>query len=119
MRFFLEVDAPSSATAEFVRDTIEGLLIEEAPWLEVKVTVEPNSPPADIDQAALTAAHLAVEDELVEMRDAYMSVLGPANGLVIKNRDGSESSAMRMGTREALQIGITAYLAAVEKASQS
>jgi hypothetical protein len=71
----------------------------------------------DLNQDALTAAHLAVEDELVEMRDARMSVLGPANGLIIKERDGSWSDVMRMGTRDALQIGIATYLDAVEKAS--
>ena len=76
-------------------------------------------PMTDLDQDALTAAHVAVEDELVEMRDSRMSVLGPANGLIIKERNGSWSDVMRMGTRDALRIGITAYLAAVEKASRS
>jgi hypothetical protein len=70
---------------------------------------------ADVDPNALTAAHLAVEDELVEMRDARMFVLGPANGLIIKERDGSWSDVMRLGTRDALRIGIAAYLDAVEK----
>jgi len=70
---------------------------------------------AELDQDALTMAHLAVEDELVELRDARISIMGPANGLVIRERDGRESSAMRIGTRHALEIGIAAYLAHLEK----
>jgi hypothetical protein len=65
----------------------------------------------DLDEDALTAAHLAVEDALVDFRDARISVLGPANGLVIRERDGSLSGVMRIGTRDALRIGIRAYLA--------
>lgn len=68
-----------------------------------------------IDPAALTAAHLAVEDELIDMRDRCMSILGPANGFVVNNSDGSPSPLMRLGTRHGLEIGIKAYLDALEK----
>lgn len=71
--------------------------------------------PAELDQDALTMAHLAVEDQLVELRDARISIMGPANGLIIRERDGSESPWMRMGTRDALEIGIAAYLAHLEE----
>lgn len=71
---------------------------------------------AGLDPYALTMAHLAVEDELIERRDARISVMGPANGLVVKERNGTESSIMRMGTRDALEIGIAAYLRAVADA---
>lgn len=67
---------------------------------------------AELDSDALTVAHVAVEDVLIERRDRGIGVLGPANGLVVKERDGTPSPIMRMGTREALQIGITAYLSA-------
>jgi len=69
---------------------------------------------AEIDETALTAAHLAVEDALVDFRDNRISVLGPANGFVIRERDGQESSVMRLGTRDGLRIAITAYLAAID-----
>lgn len=73
---------------------------------------------ADLDPDALTAAHVAVEDVLVEMRDARMSVIGRANGLVIRERDGELSGVMRLGTRDALSIGIKAYLAAASRSPE-
>lgn len=63
-----------------------------------------------LDQEALTAAHCAVETELVELRDSRISVFGPANGFVVSERDGSNSGILRLGTREGLAVGIAAYL---------
>lgn len=68
-----------------------------------------------LDEMALTAAHLAVEDQLVQMRDDRMFVLGPRNGFIIHERDGQPSSIMRFGTRHGLEIAIRAYLKAIEK----
>lgn len=65
-----------------------------------------------LNEQALTAAHLAVEDTLVEFRDARIGVLNRGNGVVIRECDGTDSSIMRLGTRDALRIGIEAYLAA-------
>lgn len=67
-----------------------------------------------IDETALTAAHLAIEDALVDFRDNRISVLGPANGFVIKERNGDPSGVLRIGTRDGLRIAITAYLAALD-----
>jgi hypothetical protein len=67
-----------------------------------------------IDQDALTAAHVAVEDVLIEMRDSRIGQLGPANGFVVRERDGSPSDIIRLGTRWGLEIGIKAYLAALD-----
>lgn len=64
----------------------------------------------EIDEEALTAAHIAVEDVLIEFRDSRIGVLGRANGFVVNERDGSPSSIMRLGTREGLRIAIKAYL---------
>lgn len=72
----------------------------------------------ELNQEALTAAHLAVEDMLVEMRDARIGVLGRGNGFIINEYDGSPSSIMRLGTREGLRIGIEAYLAAIGQDSE-
>jgi hypothetical protein len=68
----------------------------------------------EINETALKAAHIAVEDALIEFRDAGISVIGPANGFVVKSRDGTPSEIMRLGTRDGLRIGIKAYLAAVD-----
>jgi hypothetical protein len=65
---------------------------------------------AELDEHALTAAHLAVEDALIDFRDSRIGILGCANGFVVNERDGTPSSIMRLGTREGLSIGIKAYL---------
>jgi hypothetical protein len=66
----------------------------------------------EIDEAALTAAHVAVEDTLIEFRDSRLSVIGPANGFIVKERNGADSPIMRLGTRDGLRIAIKTYLAA-------
>lgn len=38
----------------------------------------------------------------VELRDGRISVLGPANGFVIREYDGTPSGVMRLGTRDGL-----------------
>lgn len=69
---------------------------------------------SEITAEDITAAHLAIEDQLVEMRDDRMWVWyggrAPANGFVIKERDGSDSSMIRMPTRMGLEIAIKAIL---------
>jgi len=67
---------------------------------------------AEIDEHALTMAHKAIEDVLIECRDGRLSVMGPANGFVVKERDGLPSGIMRLGTRDGLRIAVKAYLAA-------
>jgi len=63
-----------------------------------------------IDEDALEKARLEIEDLLVEMRDSRMGTLGRGNGFVVRERDGRESSAIRLGTREGLRMGIRTYL---------
>ncbi len=69
---------------------------------------------AEINEEALTAAHLAVEDALVDFRDNRISVLDRGNGFVVRERDGRLSGVMRLGTRDGLRIAIEAYLAAID-----
>ena len=73
----------------------------------------------DLDDEALTAAHKAVEDVLIDFRDNRISMLLAANGFVVRERDGSDSSIIRLGTREGLGIGIEAYLNAMAEDDQS
>ena len=58
---------------------------------------------------ALSAAHGVVEDILIDFRDSGLSMLTAANGLVVRSRDRTPSSIIRLGTRDGLDIGITAY----------
>lgn len=65
-----------------------------------------------IDEHALTMAHAAIEDVLCELRDSRISVMGPANGFIVRERNGELSPIMRLGTRDGLRIAIEAYLRA-------
>lgn len=67
------------------------------------------------DPEFLRAAHLAIEDVLVEWRDARLSTPFCGNGLVVRERDGKASSQIRMSTREALTIGLKAMADHLEK----
>jgi hypothetical protein len=71
----------------------------------------------ELDEDALTEAHVAVEDVLIDFRDSRISVHGRANGFVVREKDGSASPHMRLGTRDGLRIAIKAYLKAVEEKS--
>jgi hypothetical protein len=68
---------------------------------------------AEIDEQALYLAHKAVEDALIAARDNRTSLPGWANGLVVREADGTDSGIIRLSTRNALQIGIRTYLAAL------
>lgn len=57
----------------------------------------------------------AVENHLVEMRDAGIGILGRNNGLVIRYENGSFSDIIRMTIEHALKMGITAIVDAREK----
>ena len=56
-----------------------------------------------------------VEAQLVEMRDARIGLIGRNNGLVIKEKDGSDSHTIRMGPEMALDVAIRAMLEEFEK----
>lgn len=56
----------------------------------------------------------AIEDELIEMRDSRIGILNRGNGLVVRERDGSPSDIIRLGTDHALLIGFKAILKHME-----
>ena len=56
----------------------------------------------------LEVARKAIEDALIEMRDSRLSTLFRNNGLVIKEKDGKESSIIRIGPEGAVAIGLRA-----------
>lgn len=53
---------------------------------------------------------LEIENQLIEWRDNRTSVIGRGNGLVIRERDGKESSIIRMTTGDAVHFAIKRYL---------
>jgi hypothetical protein len=68
---------------------------------------------SELNPHALSVAHALVEDVLIEFRDSGLSMLTAANGFVVRSRDRTPSSLIRLGTREGLDIGIRAYQDAV------
>jgi hypothetical protein len=59
------------------------------------------------DDELLEVARLAVESALVQMRDDRMFTVR-GNGLVIREKDGKDSSIIRMGPEDAVRIGLKA-----------
>ena len=57
----------------------------------------------------LEVGRRAVEDALLDMRDARISTVRN-NGLVVKERDGSPSSLIRMGPEQAFLIAFEAMV---------
>jgi hypothetical protein len=70
-----------------------------------------------INARALSTARRSVEDVLVMLRDSRISSLTCGNGLVIRETDGTDSSAIRLSTVDALEIGIRTYIAALQDAT--
>lgn len=55
------------------------------------------------DPIAIQTAHIALEDELIELRDDRISLPFRANGLVIREKNGQASDAIRIPTDEAVR----------------
>ncbi len=66
------------------------------------------------DDELLEVGRLAIEAELAEMRDSRMFQIR-GNGLVIREKDGKDSSIIRFGPETALRIGIEAIVAELKK----
>jgi hypothetical protein len=59
-----------------------------------------------VDDEAMEAVRLRIEDELVEWRDS-MRFMARRNGFTIANRDGSRSGIVRFGTEIGFRIGLS------------
>lgn len=60
------------------------------------------------NEELLEVGRKAIEDTLIEWRDNRLSEFMRGNGLVIREKDGSESSIIRFGPETALSIGLKA-----------
>ena len=56
----------------------------------------------------LEVARKAIEKELIQWRDSRLSEFMRGNGLVIKEKDGTDSSIIRFGPETAMRIGLKA-----------
>lgn len=59
-------------------------------------------------QELLEVGRKAIEDTLIDWRDNRLSEFPRGNGLVIREKDGSDSSIIRFGPETALMIGLIA-----------
>ena len=66
----------------------------------------------------LEIARVAIENKLLELRNSRISVLR-ANGLVIREKDGSNSDIIRMGSECAIITGLKAILDYLEQVDYS
>lgn len=60
------------------------------------------------DKELLEVGRKAIEERLIEFRDSRFSELMRGNGLVIREKDGKDSSIIRFGPETALYIGLKA-----------
>ena len=56
----------------------------------------------------LEVGRKAIEDVLIDWRDNRLSEFTRGSGLVIREKDGQESSIIRLGSEDALRIGLKA-----------
>lgn len=61
-----------------------------------------------VDDAAIEVARSAIENTLIDFRNRRISLMGCGNGLVVREKDGTESSLMRLTVASALKIGLKA-----------
>ena len=56
----------------------------------------------------------AVEDQLIDLRDSRIAILGRGNGLVCREKDGTPSEIIRIGTEHAVAIALKAIANSLE-----
>lgn len=61
---------------------------------------------ADDNNLIYNVGRRSVENALVDLRDSRISIMGRNNGLVIREKDGEESSTIRLGTDMAIAIAL-------------
>jgi len=66
------------------------------------------------DHELMTAAHLAIENKLIDLRDSGIMIGVHANGLVVRGKDGSASEVIRMGTRMGIVMALKAIADHIE-----
>jgi hypothetical protein len=85
----------------------EAVRIErESAWNECRLSILNQC--VEVDESLLEVGRKAVEEVLIDLRDSRISILNRGNGLVVREKDGTESSIIRMGTESALRIGLKA-----------
>lgn len=67
------------------------------------------------NDALLEVGRQAVEAVLLEWRDRRISTPFRGNGLVCREKDGKESSIIRMGPEDGLRIGLKAIAAEIDR----
>lgn len=82
---------------------------------EIERTLEKMT---ELSDELLEIGRKAIEDALIERRDNCIFELNRANGLVVWDKDGSNSSMIRFGPETALKIGMKAIGQAIKEAKE-
>lgn len=111
-----EREAMTAAYMAFCKDKAPdrnevGFAYFKAAW-QARAALTTSARAAEPTDAELEVGRKAIEDALIEYRDSRISEPFRGNGLVIREKDGTESSVIRFGPETALRIGIRAMLAA-------
>lgn len=67
------------------------------------------------NEGLIELARRAVEDALVDLRESRVSLPFRNNGLVCKERDGDDSSTIRLGLEDGVRIGLRAIADALDR----
>lgn len=60
------------------------------------------------DDALMEIGRKEIEDVLISYRDSRISMLGRNSGLVVRERDGKDSTVIRLGPEDAVRIALRA-----------
>lgn len=71
------------------------------------------------DERLMEVGRKAIEDTLVEWRDAGLSQLQRNNGLCIRYKDGTSSPIVRFGPEVGVAIALKAIADAIEREAQN
>lgn len=91
----------------------------EAQLAKAKPIIEKQERDLLLSEELLEVGRKAIEDVLVEWRDNRLSEFTRGNGLVIREKDGKDSTIIRFGPETALKIGIKAMFGQALKAVQN
>lgn len=62
-----------------------------------------------------SVGRLAVENHLISLRDARISILGRGNGFCVREKDGTPSHVLRLSTEDGITIALTAIAKYLEE----
>lgn len=63
----------------------------------------------------IEVARKKLEDQLIDLRDSCIGLIGPGNGLVVRSENGEPSSIIRIRTTDAIRIALETIADQIEE----